>query len=922
VTVVICAYSEARWDELRAAIASVERQTFSPCECLLVIDHNRRLFHRSLEAFPNVEVVENANEKGLAGARNSGVSRAGGQVLAFLDDDAWAEPDWLTELLGPYSDPMVVGTGGLVVPVWDGNVPEWFPKEFYWVVGCSYSGLPETAAPIRNPIGACMSFRRSVFEEVGLFSTNLGRIAALPLGCEETEFAIRTARQLKGTTIVHVPTAVVHHRVGRERLSIGYFARRCFAEGVSKSTIARDLGWRDALSAERVYVRRVLPSGIKRGLVRSMRKEPQAFYASLAMFLGVAAASLGYGVGRAGFASVGVSSHEGEGQATPVEASRPEDAGNRETEARIERASLATRPTDAECIPRWESVEQVAVSVVICCHLVERWDWLRAAVQSVADQTIPVAETVVVIDGDQDLAKLAVEHLSNACTVVALDVRGGLSEARNAGLAAVTTRFVAFLDDDAEAEHDWLQQLMEPLSDPQVLGVSGRSVPIWEHGEPAWFPPELLWVVGCSYLGLPSEVGEVRNVFGGCAAYRSELFEIYGGFRSDFGRHLNDAAGGEETDFCLRASEAEAYRSFMYNPRAIIHHHVPASRTTVAYIAKRSFAEGRAKARLVARTRYGIARRRLETETSYALNTVARAVFTDARGAIRGDVSGLSQSAVLAVSMLAATCGFVSGLAIRSRVSTATGTSPAAPPSNKRGARALMDGEEDGPNLLLPSVTFRCSTCGAVFCVVSELRAHAVEHGTASPPEHRAVATITPQCGDSPLDARRGGDAHHGNSDFAGTATSPFPDMTSAPLQGLPALDSSEPRTEKASAIVPRRWRAAVTALALTADLLLATLTAFNQSGPLRYWSGLVFVLFVPGWAITRFLSLDWPAAEISIAVGASLAINTVMAQAMLTAHAWHPELAQISLAIALLPLLSVPLVRRSRSQECTGPPQ
>jgi hypothetical protein len=139
--------------------------------------------------------------------------------------------------VGPYADPSVIGTGGLIVPDWDGDSPSWFPEEFYWVVGCSYRGLPETSGSIRNPIGASMSFRRSVFDEVGPFSANIGRIAAVPLGCEETELAIRALRHYTGSKIVHAPDSVVHHRVGRERLSAGYFARRCFAEGISKSVV-------------------------------------------------------------------------------------------------------------------------------------------------------------------------------------------------------------------------------------------------------------------------------------------------------------------------------------------------------------------------------------------------------------------------------------------------------------------------------------------------------------------------------------------------------------------------------------------------------------------------------------------------------------------------------------------------------------
>jgi glucosyl-dolichyl phosphate glucuronosyltransferase len=302
------------------------------------------------------------------------------------------------------------------------------------------------------------------------------------------------------------------------------------------------------------------------------------------------------------------------------------------------------------------------VSVVICSHLLARWDWLCAAVESVARQTTTAHETIVVIDGNRDLAELATHHLSTTCTVLARDECGGLSEARNTGLTAVTTPLVAFFDDDARADERWLERLMESLTDPDVMGVGGHSLPLWERGEPAWFPPELLWVVGCSYAGLPLEVAPVRNVFGGCAVYRRELFDRYGGFRADFGRHQNDAAGCEETEFCLRASSHRRDGRFIYDPQAIIHHHVPASRATVSYVAKRSFADGRSKTELAAHAR-GAARWQLATEITYARQNVAMAFLAGLRGGVRGDAWSVARSAVLAMSMLAAACGFASGVA-------------------------------------------------------------------------------------------------------------------------------------------------------------------------------------------------------------------------------------------------------------------
>ena len=308
-----------------------------------------------------------------------------------------------------------------------------------------------------------------------------------------------------------------------------------------------------------------------------------------------------------------------------------------------------------------------AVSVVICSHLAERWDRLRAAVQSIERQTIPVHEVVVVVDGDRDLAALAERHLADTCTLLTRDTPGGLSAARNLGLSAVSTPFVAFFDDDAEADEHWLERLMEPLADPDTLGVGGRSLPRWDAGEPAWFPPELLWAVGCSYAGLPDEIAPVRNVFGGCAVYRRELFDTNGGFRTDFGRHPGGAAGGEETEFCLRAAARSPGGRFVYNPAAVMHHHVPAGRATVRYLIRRSADEGRSKALLLAAThdgapRHSAAPRRLATETTYLRGVVARGLLPELGGAPEEGLWSVARSAVLALSMLAAAWGFAAGL--------------------------------------------------------------------------------------------------------------------------------------------------------------------------------------------------------------------------------------------------------------------
>src|SRR5258706_9601987 len=111
ISVVICTYTEERWHDLVAAVESIQRQSISPREIILVVDHNRQLFERA-HYIPGVIVIENSETKGLSGARNSGIAVAKGALIAFLDDDAIAEHDWLIRLSQCFEDHQVLGTGG------------------------------------------------------------------------------------------------------------------------------------------------------------------------------------------------------------------------------------------------------------------------------------------------------------------------------------------------------------------------------------------------------------------------------------------------------------------------------------------------------------------------------------------------------------------------------------------------------------------------------------------------------------------------------------------------------------------------------------------------------------------------------------------------------------------------------------------
>ena len=298
-SVVICTYTPDRWDELCAAVASVQCQTVAASEVIVVVDHHDGLLQRARAELPVDQVIPNRSTQGLSGARNTGLGVAGGEIVAFLDDDATADGDWLRHLVEPYARDEVMGVGGLVVPNWAAPPPRWFPAQFGWVVGCSYEGLPTGLEPIRNPIGANMSFRRMILADAGGFATGIGRVGTRPMGCEETEAAIRMARHHPSRVILHQPKAVVHHVVPASRARWSYFRQRCWAEGLSKAEVARLADPRRALASERRYLTHTIPQGLIRDLGAAVRHRDRAGLGRAAvMVAGVTVAGSGYAVGR------------------------------------------------------------------------------------------------------------------------------------------------------------------------------------------------------------------------------------------------------------------------------------------------------------------------------------------------------------------------------------------------------------------------------------------------------------------------------------------------------------------------------------------------------------------------------------------------------------------------------------------------
>jgi GT2 family glycosyltransferase len=282
---------------LVASVASVGAQSHPAFETIVVIDRCTELLQLAETELRGVGVFANDHVGGLSGSRQTGADHARGEVLAFLDDDAIADEDWLAELVSAYDDPSILGVGGSVDPWWIDRQPRWFPPEFNWVVGCSHSGMPRSDSPVRNLIGANMSMRADVLRRVGGFQMNLGRAygdEGAGSTAEETELCIRASRLHPGGRWVYTPSARVIHRVPAVRTTVRYFLRRCQMEGRAKAVIGEMEGNSVALQAERSYIRSLLVTAVVRELRCAGSGELGALARAWAIGLGLLVTALTY----------------------------------------------------------------------------------------------------------------------------------------------------------------------------------------------------------------------------------------------------------------------------------------------------------------------------------------------------------------------------------------------------------------------------------------------------------------------------------------------------------------------------------------------------------------------------------------------------------------------------------------------------
>ncbi|MCD6600304.1 MAG: glycosyltransferase [Dehalococcoidia bacterium] len=273
-------YTMDRFKDVTELLDSIQAQNYKNTETIIVAERSPEFVesirnYAQEKDYPNVLVLYNQGKRGSYPSRNLGINEASGEIIAFVDDDALLLPGWAEETVRAYAeDSSIIGLTGPILPLWEDEAMNWFPREFYWIFSCTYWDWTEPTE-VRNGYGVNISFKREAFAQCGFFKVSLedeksGKSDWQQPGGEETEFSIRVKRQT-GKRIVYHPHIRVKHKVYSYRLSGSFIRKRAYWEGYAKAIfnkLYRSGGrGKKVLSTEHELLHRIfsklIPSSIK-----------------------------------------------------------------------------------------------------------------------------------------------------------------------------------------------------------------------------------------------------------------------------------------------------------------------------------------------------------------------------------------------------------------------------------------------------------------------------------------------------------------------------------------------------------------------------------------------------------------------------------------------------------------------------------
>ena len=239
ISAIICTYNRQKY--LYQVLESIKNQSLNPLLYEIVIinnnstDNTEQICQTYIKDNPGLNFIYvTESEQGLSAARNRGIREASGKYLTFIDDDAFPEKNFLKMVLDYLEqNPEVVAVGGKILLQYEQEKPGWLTSYLSSLFGYFNPGNKSGEfKKNRYPRGSNMSFRKDVFDQVGVFDTKLGRKGSDMLGSEEKELFARIYKM--NFLVRYLPTAIVYHNVPPERTTMEFVRNQAVSYGKSE----------------------------------------------------------------------------------------------------------------------------------------------------------------------------------------------------------------------------------------------------------------------------------------------------------------------------------------------------------------------------------------------------------------------------------------------------------------------------------------------------------------------------------------------------------------------------------------------------------------------------------------------------------------------------------------------------------------
>ncbi len=237
ITIAICTYRRFKW--LGRCLNALQKQTLAHDEYkIIVVDNSLSKsesidFRDSFTLFDSLEYII-TEKSGLSYARNVAIERCDTPLIAFIDDDAMADPNWAEKIIDAFQRYPAAGVvGGKVNPIWEVKPPSWLQGELLHCFAVLDWGENDLFVDENKwLVGANVAYRTDVLRQCNGFNVSLGRKGSLLLAHEE--LATNISIQSYGYDIMYVPSIKVSHLIQKERLTKEWIFKDAMWEGASR----------------------------------------------------------------------------------------------------------------------------------------------------------------------------------------------------------------------------------------------------------------------------------------------------------------------------------------------------------------------------------------------------------------------------------------------------------------------------------------------------------------------------------------------------------------------------------------------------------------------------------------------------------------------------------------------------------------